>query len=279
MNEYDTTLKLLLQGRASRSLRELTGVAVTEWLHVELPEIGDRRVDLLGRTGGGGLIHIELQSANDADMPLRMAEYCLRIYRQLRRFPRQIVLYVGRKTMRMEAELAGSQQSFRYSLIDIRKVDGEALLASDQLGDNVIAVLTRLRHRRKAVQEIVGRLSGVEEDAREFYLQALLELAGLRGLEEFVEEEARKMPILRSTILENKVLGREYKRGRQEGVQEGVQQGIQQGELVIVRRQIEARFGIVPQWAEELLAKYSAAEVEELSVRLLEAESLEQLLK
>jgi hypothetical protein len=90
MHEYDATLKLLLQGPAQRSLRELTGAAVVRWLNVELPEIGNKRADLLGETADSQLIHIELQAQNDGTMPLRMAEYCLRIYRTLREFPRKL---------------------------------------------------------------------------------------------------------------------------------------------------------------------------------------------
>jgi hypothetical protein len=39
MHEYDSTLKLLLQGLAPRSLREVTGASVAQWLNVELPEL------------------------------------------------------------------------------------------------------------------------------------------------------------------------------------------------------------------------------------------------
>lgn len=262
MHEYDTTLKLLLQGSAQRSLRELTGVAVARWLNVELPEIGNKRVNLLGETADGELIHIELQAQNDGSMPLRMAEYCLRIYRHLGKFPRQVVLYVGQEPLRMAAELVGPRLSFGYDLTDIRDIDGEALLASDQVGDNVIAVLTRWRSHGTAVQEIVRKVAELEEDARNFYLGALLELAGLRGIEELVEGEARKMPILMN-ILDNKVLGREYKRG----------------ELAILRRQVEARFGVTAEWLEERLRNRSAVEIEALGVRLLKAESLEEWLK
>jgi hypothetical protein len=140
MHEYDTTLKLLLQRASPRSLRELAGADIAGWLNVDLPDLGGREVDLLGESREGELIHIELQSANDRAMPLRMAEYCLRIYRQLGRFPRQTVLYVGKEKLRMEAGLAGPQVAFRYALVDLREIDGERLVASDQVGDNVIAI-------------------------------------------------------------------------------------------------------------------------------------------
>jgi hypothetical protein len=97
-------------------------------------------------------------------------------------------------------------------------------------------------------------------------LGQLLVLAGLRQLEESVEQEVRKMP-LEIDILENKVLGREFKRGRQDG------------ELTIIRRQIAKRFGELPAWAEERLAALTAPELEELSIRVLDAQSLEELLK
>jgi hypothetical protein len=256
----------LLQGSAERSLRELTGTAVVHWLNIDLPEIGNRRADLLGETADGELIHIELQAQNDGAMALRMAEYFLRIYRHLSRFPRQIVLYVDKEPLRMAAELVGPRQSFRYDLIDIREIDGAGLLASDQMGDDVIAVLTRLRDYRSAVHGIVRKASGMEEDARVFYLQALFVIAGLRGLAGVVEEEAGREPMY-IDILENEVLGREFKKG------------LRQGELVMLRRMLEARFGALPKPAEERLANCSAAEIEELGVRLLKAESLDELLK
>jgi hypothetical protein len=89
-------------------------------------------------------------------------------------------------------------------------------------------------------------------------------LSGLRHLEETVEQEARKMPILN---IENKVLGREFKRG------------LEEGELKVLRRLIEKRFGALPDWAEKRLASRSTNELEELSIRVLDAETLEELLK
>jgi hypothetical protein len=81
MQEYDVALKLLLRGSPTLTMRELTGTAVAKWLDVELPKVQNPRLDLLGETVDRGLVHVELQSGNDAAMPLRMAEYCLGIFR------------------------------------------------------------------------------------------------------------------------------------------------------------------------------------------------------
>jgi uncharacterized BrkB/YihY/UPF0761 family membrane protein len=79
---------------------------------------------------------------------------------------------------------------------------------------------------------------------------------------ETAEQEARKMPTL-NDILESNVLGCEFKRG----------------ELTVLRRLIEKHLGAIPNWAEDRLAGLTTAELEELSVRVLDAQSLEQLLK
>jgi hypothetical protein len=270
MQEYDVALKLLLRSSAKLTMQQLSGSVVKGWLDVELPEVMNPRVDLLGETVDGVLFHLELQSANDVNMPLRMAEYCLRVFRQHGRFPRQALLYVGQAPLRMENELLGPDLSFRYRAVDVRDLDGERLLESDQVGDNIIAILTRLRDHGDAVHRIIGRIAGLAPGERETALSQLLILAGLRQLEETVDEEARKVPIL-NDILEHKVLGREFKRG--------LQQGLQQESLTVLRRLIEKRFGLVPVWAEERLAGRSTSELEELSVRVLDAESIEELLK
>ncbi len=91
------------------------------------------------------------------------------------------------------------------------------------------------------------------------------------------------MPIL-IDIRENQVLGPVYEQGWQEGVQrgveQGIQQGVQQGELTVIRRMIEKRFNFrsIPAWAEERLSRLTVPELEELSVRLLDVKTIEELL-
>src|SRR5471032_2698192 len=141
MQEYDVALKLLLRGSAKLTMRELTGTAIENWIDVELPKVvQNTRVDLLGETVDKGLVHLELQSGHDPDMPLRMAEYCLGVFRLFERFPRQVLLYVGEAPLRMASELRSDDVWFRYRAIDIRELDGERLLGSEEVGDNVIAI-------------------------------------------------------------------------------------------------------------------------------------------
>ena len=78
------------------------------------------------------------------------------------------------------------------------------------------------------------------------------------------------MPITED-ILNHQIIGPAYRQGRQEGQQEG--------ELELLRRQIVKRFGPIPAWLDERLARCSASDLLDLGERLLDAQSLEDILK
>ena len=270
MNEYDTALKLLLQACTGSALRQVTGgIAVARWLNPEFPQVQARRADLLGATVGGQLVHIELQSTNDADMPLRMLEYAVGTYRQFGELPIQIVLYVGEAPLRMTQTLHGPvlatpDLAFRFTLVDFRDLDGNALLKSTHVEANVLAILTRLQDRFQSVRQVLQRIAVLEEPARRAIPAHFLIISGLRSLGQAIQEEARKMPIL-NDILSHDLLGPAILQGRQEGRQE------------LLRRLLEKRFGPIPNWVEARLASLSASEIDEVAVRVLETPHLEEL--
>jgi predicted transposase YdaD len=277
VHEYDIALKSVLRRLDGKALAAVTGFAIERWHNVELPEVRSPRVDMLGETHDGHLVHIELQSTNDADMALRMAEYLLAIFRKFRWFPSQLVLYVGEGPLRMEAELRGGSASFRYGMVDVRELDGGPLLASSRLDDNILALLLSLgpgiNARRNAVRRILQRIAKSEPDRRGVALRELVILAGLRSLGELVRQETVTMPIL-NDIMDHDLFGPAIRRGREEGLEKGRIEG----EQTIVGRLIEKRFGPVPRWAQLRLEAMSAPEIERIALGLLDAESLEKLL-
>ena len=261
MHEYDTAFKVL-PGQVDLAMREIAGTTIERWLNVELPAVQNTRVDLLGETPDNALVHIELQSTNDPAMQVRMIEYGLRVFRLFRRFPEQILLYVGDAPMSMERQLSFPTLSYTYQLVDIRDLGGERLLESGKIGDNIISLLTRLPDVTNAARLVLRRIAKLTPEERQTALSCLLILSGLRrGLGEIVEEEAKKMPIL-NDIREHPILGREYNRG----LEEGVVRGVQQGELSVVRRLIAKRFGDLPVWADQRLQQLSVTEIESLAL-------------
>jgi len=119
VNTYDIALKSVLRRLSGRVLRNLTKFAVTRWHNVELPAVQEQRADMLGETADGTLVHIELQSTNQPDMALRMPEYASAIFRQFGRFPEQVVLYVGRRPLRMPNRITVPQLAFICRIVDI----------------------------------------------------------------------------------------------------------------------------------------------------------------
>ncbi len=296
MQQFDITLKSLVKDSTGIFLQLLTGSRIRSWLNVELPQVRNRRVDQLGETDLGDLVHIELQSANDSQMALRMARYFLTIYEQRGRAPRQIVLYVGQPALSMPDFLALPDFNYRYQIIDVRTLDGDLLLASLNINDNILSILAQLRDSRSAVRQIVSRIATLEEAERQVALTQLMILAGLRSLEQAVTEEVHTMPAT-INLLENKILGpmilkelekgmekgiqegreKGIQEGREKGIQEGMQQGMQQGRVSVLCRQLEKRFGTLPQTTHDRLAKLSSDELDELSLKVLDAQNIDEL--
>ena len=162
----------------------------------------------------------------------------------------------------------------RYRLIDVRELDGEALLASENLGDNVIAILTRLRDHKGAIRAIVAKIANLPESERHVTIQQLVVLAGLRSLAQTVKTEVEKMPLI-IDLMENDLLGPAIRQGREEGKE----QGKVAGEQRIITLQLEKRFGPLPEWASAKLASLGVAEIELLAERFYDASSLDQLLR
>ena len=281
MQDYDAALKLLFRQAAPRAIQLLSGVTIAKWLDIELPKAQNLRMDLLGEDVAGNLHHFELQSYNDGGIALRMAEYMLGTKRLTGKFPRQVVLYVGEAPLTMPGELRGPDVFIRYRVMDIRELDGEDLLASEDVGDNVIAILTRLRDHKDAIQSIVARIAELPESERHTAVQQLVILAGLRRLGQTVKEEVEKMPII-IDLMENDIIGpairQGLEKGREEGREKGREEGRVEGERRLLRRQIEKRFGTIPDWADAKLSTLSVVEIEALGERIFDTPSVDSLL-
>lgn len=272
MHEYDTALKRILMRPGSALLAALTGCDRLRWLNVELPKVRNLRVDMLGEKPDGELVQIEFQSGNEKGLPFRMGEYLFGIGRMYRRLPRQIVLYVGEGRLRMKHSIEGPDCSFRFHLTDIRDFDGERLLASPNVGDNIIAILTPPGSNRKAVLRTLGRIAKAPVAARDYLLAELFIVAGLRKLGDEVREEAKKMPIL-TDIMDHDVIGPLLRQGRAEGRVEGRIEGQMEILLLLMKK----RFGTVPARIRKRLATLTPDELTAASLRILDAQKPEDL--
>jgi hypothetical protein len=141
--DYDVTLKSLISEAGAEVLDYLAGTGrVKAWLNVELPRVRNPRVDLLAELESGGLFHVELQSSNDMT-PQRMLEYATSIWRQKGVFPRQLLLYVGNEPLRIANDIraADGDLHYRFTAIDIRDLDGDAMIESQSMALNILSIL------------------------------------------------------------------------------------------------------------------------------------------
>lgn len=251
-------LQRLLQGGV---LADWIGIRVESWLKTELPRVRGRMVDLLGQAANGELHHIELQSRNDVGMALRMLAYGVDIYRVHGQFPQQLVLYFGREPLGMPLGLSLPALQYSYRVLDMREVDGEALLESPRVEENVLAILARLRDERAALRRILRRIQLSPEEGRARAMNELSILSGLRPIQAIIKQEIDNMPLeidLTQTFL--------------------YEMGHEAGERRVLSRLVARRFGSVPAWAEARIKALKEPDVEEASLRLFDVSSLEELL-
>jgi hypothetical protein len=104
--------------------------------------------------------------------------------------------------------------------------------------------------------------------SRKIAFSKLMILAGIRKLDEVVEQEAKQMPIL-NDIMDHGVIGPAIRQGRREGKIEGA--------AAIAQRLLSARFGPLSATTKKRLAKLTLPELEDLAIRLLTAKSIAEL--
>ena len=92
------------------------------------------------------------------------------------------------------------------------------------------------------------------------------------------EPEVDDMPIGEEVLAENEFLLNWGEKFRKRGLEQGVEQGRVEGVRRMLLRQIERRFGSIPSWAEDSVNAASADAVDQWVLRVIDAESIEELL-
>lgn len=260
----DEILKELFQAAGAFLWQTFTQHGVKRFLNIEFSSTRARRADLIVEQEDGEIVHLEFQSTNELDMPWRELEYYTLIYRQCRRIPRQLVIYVGRAKLRMAGKIEHPKLKYEYDLLDIRKIAAAPLLASAEVETNIIGFLCGQGATQANLRRILKKISQLKGKRRRDALEKLALLAGLRVRSEIFAKEAIKMG-LEAEIRDNPIINYYFKEGQQEG------------EINLLRKQLRKRFGQLPEWTNEYLKKATTSELEEVGLRLLEAASLEEV--
>lgn len=267
---------------------------------------GDLIYRVLYRDGSEVYLYLllEFQSQPDAWMALRVMVYVGLLYQHLIReqsltaqdrlppvFP--LVLYNGDSRWTAAQELkdlialpAGTplwrwQPSMRYYLVD------ESRYPEGKPG-SLVGILFQLENcrTREELSELIGQLAQhIQQVApaslrRAFAIWIRRVLAPSKGMEVSGSDvndlaEVQVMLATRIKQWEQEILAE----GIEQGVEKGIEKGIHQGESVLLRRQLERRFGSLPSWVNEKITQASRSDLEQWGVNVLDSQTLEEVFR
>lgn len=281
---YDVSLKALFLREGDGILRRLLfGGKVIEHLATEQPQIFNRVADMLVRTEDNELHQVEFQSSNEIGFVLRMMEYYAYLVRMYRQHIVQTVLYMGREPLRMETRFDSPSMQFRFEIVNLRELDAEPLLASDDWADNALALLAK-GDSTKVLEILLPRLRAMQSSEQNWASATLLLLSGIIGIEETVNQRLQEVGMI--NVMENKVLGpliqQRFEQGLEQGLERGLERGLEQGrsqgQQMFLLEQLDEKFGSVPLWARERVERASEQQIHDWAKRILRSTSLEETL-
>ncbi len=209
------------------------------------------------------VLHLEFQTEPKAEIPFRMADYRLRVYR---RYPNkrmhQVVIYLKPTSSELvyqeSFEIPGTLHEFQV----IRLWEQPEELFWRSTGLLPLAVLSQTKDRKKTAREVARRIEQIKERRQQSNVaSSTVILAGLVLDKEFIEG------LLRQEIMRESVI---YQAIRAEGKAEGKVEGKQEGEVSLVVRLLRKRFGKVYQDLEKQIQILSIEQLEDLGEALLD---------
>ena len=260
--------------------RRLLGGPVVEYISTEQPRVSNNRSDMVARTEGGSLRQVEFQTYNEAGFGVRMLEYYAYLVRTYGEHVVQTVLYLGKDPMRLETEFQSPSTTHRIDIVNLRELDAEPLMASDDWTDNVLAILAK-GDRAKAIEVAVAGMRKMRPEDQSWATGTLMILSGILNMEEAVKARLKESDVI--NVMENKVLGplilKELEKGLEKGRNEGMQQGMQQGMQELLAELLTEKFGVIPAWAAARLQSASSEDLHAWAKRVLHSASLEDTLR
>ncbi len=195
---FDRTLREILQGIPKRFIELLTGKTVIELLEPNFPKVEERNADFLVRLNDNTIFHLEVQAQDDPKMAFRMLKYYLLIRELYSQSPFQMVLWVGDNLCPIKGEINETNLFFKFLVKDIKEMNCEILLDSEDPNDNSLRYY--VREKKGLWERLFQKISQLPEKQREDYIRKIIYMVKLRkqAIAEFKDylKEAKNMPIV-----------------------------------------------------------------------------------
>ncbi len=231
-------------------------LAVDQVLHVTLA------------SGHEGLLHLEFQGRRSHDaMQWRMQEYISRLAHTYRLDLESVVIYIGRGAGREDSGvhhvngLTGHPTlTWRYTVVRLWQLPAEALLAVGRPAVLALVGQTHMAHPEVVLPEVVRRLREVPDaEQRGRLVTTLLAL---------LEDEEVLTMVERLLADDDILLDLPYSRRLRE-------EGRRQGAAELLLRQLQQRFGPLPEAVRSRVEAADRATLEQWSDRVVSAPTLE----
>ena len=230
MVKIDISLREVISNLPHKFVEILTNKQGIKLLDTSLPNVKDKRADLIVELEDKTIFHLELQSSNDNKMAYRMLEYYLLIKEKFNTEKiYQLVLYVGFKKINMKNFIDNDVLKFKYNLKDIREIDCNSLFLSEDLDDKIIAVLCNIENKNKYVNLIIENILKLDENERKDYIIKLLSFSRYRpDINERLLNDIKEKVMPITIDLQNDPYFNK-------GLKTGIQKGIQKGKIIVLK--------------------------------------------
>jgi predicted transposase YdaD len=239
--DFDKTLKETFRRVIPTLLEKVCGIKVPRYTFYtpQLTRTKERRPDfaLLAETENGEdkyILHLEFQSQNDVQMDKRELEYYEMLFHETGLEVKQYVVYLGIDKPTMSTTIVHENLQFRYNLVDLKTIDAQVFLQSDQPEELILAILAKYPRAKagQVIDIILTQLKKIVKSKRnlEKYCTQLDILSRLRKLQPLTKKRIDKMPIiidLESDVAYQRAEKRGEKRGEKIGETKGLEKAVQ----------------------------------------------------
>jgi predicted transposase/invertase (TIGR01784 family) len=191
------------------------------------------------------VLHTEFQTDTDPDIPFRMLDYRVRVYRRHpRKRMRQVVIYLRRSNSPLVRENSFRLEDTFHSFQVIRLWEQNTPQFFNHPGLLPFAVLSDTDDPEQVLSQVSLSLENLPEQRERSNLAAATSiLAGLVLNRESINKILRS-DIMRESVIYQQILEEGEEIGRQEGLQEGRQEGKDEKARQIALKMLSAGFSI-----------------------------------
>lgn len=216
------------------------------------------------------ILHLEFQTAPDEDIPFRIADYYMRLYRRYRpKKIEQIVIYLKPSNSELVFLDRFTTSKITHNF-DVIRLWEEPLFDLEQLpGLLPLAVLTNTPNKTETLARVSSLIDKLEDRTTQSNLATVTYvLADLVLVPQIIQQYINEKTMQESATYQL-IAQKERLKGKIEGRIEG--------ELNIVLKQLNRKLGTLPTSVTNSLSQLNTTQLETLSEDLLNFQSLEDL--